>query len=66
MREMERFTRFWADEVGQDLTEYALLLAFVCLAAAAIFIVSAGNFLGIWSASNTVLSKGNQAAHGGS
>lgn len=57
--------RFWTDEQGQDMTEYALLLAFVCLASAALLIVSTNSFLGIWSASNSVLSKGNQAAHGG-
>ena len=30
--------RFWQEEEGQDLIEYTLLLAFVCLVAAAIFI----------------------------
>ena len=34
--------RFWREEQGQDLIEYTLLLAFVALASASIF-MSAGN-----------------------
>jgi Flp pilus assembly pilin Flp len=30
--------KFWRDEQGQDLVEYALLVAFVALASAAIFL----------------------------
>ena len=38
---MKLFQRFLKDEQGQDLIEYTLLMAFVALASAAIF-VSAG------------------------
>lgn len=31
---------FWTDQQGQDLTEYALMLAFVVLAAASLFLTS--------------------------
>ena len=41
--------QFVRDEEGQDLVEYTLLLAFVCLASAALFI-NAGTSLGtIWT-----------------
>jgi Flp pilus assembly pilin Flp len=36
-------TRFLQDEQGQDLIEYTLLLAFVCLASAALFISVGGS-----------------------
>ena len=40
--------RFFRDDQGQDLIEYVLLLAFVGLASAALFI-SAGNGIGtVW------------------
>jgi len=42
--------RFLNDEQGQDLIEYTLLLAFVCLASAALFISVGGSVSGIWSA----------------
>ena len=34
---------FWNDEQGQDLIEYTLLLAFVALASAALFIGAGGS-----------------------
>jgi Flp pilus assembly pilin Flp len=40
---------FVKDEQGQDLIEYTLLLAFVCLASAALFISAGGSVGGIWS-----------------
>ena len=53
---------FVNDEQGQDLIEYTLLLAFVCLASAALFI-SAGNAInGIWTQANSRLSAANAAA----
>lgn len=46
----------WTDERGQDLIEYTLLLAFVALASAALFLSPAGSVNAIWSASNSRLS----------
>jgi len=38
MRDMRRcFEDFWRDERGQDLVEYALCVAFIVLASAALF-----------------------------
>lgn len=54
--------RFLNDEQGQDLIEYTLLLAFVCLASAALFISAGGSVGGIWSATNSQLAVANTSA----
>jgi Flp pilus assembly pilin Flp len=46
----------WRDEAGQDLIEYTLLMAFVALSSAALFISAGTNVSKIWSVSNTTLS----------
>jgi Flp pilus assembly pilin Flp len=53
---------FRNDEQGQDLIEYTLLMAFVALAAAAIFIGAGGSVSGIWTQANTQLAAANTAA----
>ncbi|MGO9095423.1 MAG: Flp family type IVb pilin [Bryobacteraceae bacterium] len=45
------------DEQGQDLIEYTLLLAFVALAAAALFIGSGGYVTTIWTVANNRLNS---------
>ena len=52
-------TQLWKDEQGQDLIEYTLLLAFVALASAAVFVSAGGNINGIWSSANTQLASAN-------
>ena len=52
-------------EQGQDLIEYTLLLAFVVLASAALFISAGGSIKGIWAQSNVILTQANTAATGG-
>jgi Flp pilus assembly pilin Flp len=54
--------RFLRDEQGQDLVEYTLLLAFVCLASAALFIGAGLQLSGIWSVANSRLSNASAAA----
>jgi Flp pilus assembly pilin Flp len=49
----------WNEEQGQDLIEYTLLLAFVALASAALFIGAGGNVKGIWAMTNSQLSYAN-------
>jgi Flp pilus assembly pilin Flp len=39
---------FWQEESGQDLIEYTLLMAFVALASASIFIGAGGSVSSIW------------------
>ena len=52
-----RFLRdFLGDDHGQDLIEYTLLLAFVALASAALFISAGGSVNTIWSVANSQLS----------
>jgi Flp pilus assembly pilin Flp len=55
-------TKFLLDEQGQDLIEYTLLLAFVCLASAALFISVGGSVGGIWNTANSQLTRANTAA----
>jgi Flp pilus assembly pilin Flp len=50
------------DERGQDLIEYTLLLAFVALASAALFIGAGGRVSTIWTAANNQLSKAAASA----
>jgi Flp pilus assembly pilin Flp len=59
---MTLLRNFWTDERGQDLIEYTLLMAFVALASAALFIGAGGSIRGIWEASNTQLAAANTAA----
>ena len=58
----ELFVRFIRDEQGQDLIEYTLLLAFVCLASAALFIGAGNTLAGIWSTTNSILVNANSLA----
>ena len=53
---------FFADERGQDLIEYTLLMAFVALASAVIFIGTGSSISGIWGSSNTQLTTANTSA----
>ena len=53
---------FWHDGQGQDLIEYTLLLAFVALATAAIFLVAGGSISGIWSTTNSQLVAASSSA----
>ena len=50
-----------ADE-GQDLIEYTLLMAFVALASAALFLGAGGSIKGIWSTTNSQLEAANTSA----
>jgi Flp pilus assembly pilin Flp len=50
---------FWNDEQGQDLIEYTLLMAFVALASAALFIGAGGSVKGIWTKTSTQLAAAN-------
>jgi Flp pilus assembly pilin Flp len=54
--------QFVREEEGQDLVEYTLLLAFVCLASAALFIGAGNSLKGIWADANGILVNANTAA----
>jgi len=56
---------FLRDDSGQDLIEYALLLAFICLFSAAVFISVGQDISGIWSGAKTATSTASSAAKTG-
>ena len=57
------FKQFLKDESGQDLIEYTLLMAFVALASASIFIGAGGSVATIWnSASNQLVNAASAAS----
>ena len=59
---MSLIKSFFVEEAGQDLIEYTLLLAFVALVSAAIFIQAGNSTAGIWKVANQQLSAANAAA----
>jgi Flp pilus assembly pilin Flp len=62
MNKLETVRNFWRDDQGQDLIEYTLLMAFVALASATLFIGAGGSISGIWTTTNTQLAAANTAA----
>ena len=59
---MTRLQNFWNDDQGQDLIEYTLLMAFVALASAALFLGAGGSIKGIWSVTNSQLAAASTQA----
>ena len=59
---MTLLRNFWMAEEGQDLIEYTLLMAFVALASAALFLSAGKSVKGIWSSSNSQLTAANTNA----
>lgn len=60
---MNKMLRSFVNEnQGQDLVEYTLLLAMVCLVSAALMINGGGSITGIWTAANSRLAEGNSTA----
>jgi Flp pilus assembly pilin Flp len=61
---MKQFiSRFVREEEGQDLVEYTLLLAFVCLASAALFIGAGKSMANIWVDTNLIVTNAGQVAN---
>jgi Flp pilus assembly pilin Flp len=59
---MTYLRNFWNEDQGQDLIEYTLLMAFVALASAALFLGAGGSIKGIWSVTNSQLASANSSA----
>ena len=57
------WNRFLRAEEGQDLVEYTLLLAFVCLASAALFIGAGKSMASIWTDTNVILTSAGVVAN---
>jgi Flp pilus assembly pilin Flp len=53
---------FLRDEQGQNLIEYSLLLAFITLGSAALFMGAGKSVQGIWAATNSQLAAANTSA----
>jgi Flp pilus assembly pilin Flp len=49
-------------EDGQDLVEYSLLLAFIAVLTAALFLYNSGAVAGIWTATTNNLGAASSAA----
>ena len=56
------FMNFVKDEQGQDLIEYTLLMAFIALASAAIFVSAGTSVNTIWKSASTQLSSAASVA----
>jgi Flp pilus assembly pilin Flp len=56
------FREFLKDEKGQDLIEYTLLMAFITLASAVIFVKAGKSISGIWGVASNQLSNAAAAA----
>jgi pilus assembly protein Flp/PilA len=54
--------RLWKEEEGQDLIEYALLVALIALGAAAVFPAIGATISGVFTRANTCLSGGTVAS----
>jgi Flp pilus assembly pilin Flp len=54
--------QFLFDDQGQDLIEYTLLMAFVALASAALFLGAGSSIMGIWVTTNNQLAQANSQA----
>ena len=59
VKTMNSVRKFWNDDQGQDLIEYSLLISFVALASAGLFLFAGGSIRGIWTASNSQLTAAN-------
>ncbi|HEY2016240.1 MAG TPA: hypothetical protein VGH38_22205 [Bryobacteraceae bacterium] len=56
------FSNFVHEQDGQDLIEYTLLMAFVALASAALFIGAGGSINAIWTTGNAQLANAATSA----
>ena len=59
---LSRIKMFWQDESGQDLIEYTLLLAFIALASASLYLSAGNSVQGIWSQTSSQLVAANSGS----
>lgn len=59
---LQRLTRLWLDEDGQDIVEYSLLITFIAIAT--MWVVAGGRptVNAIWTGANTTITTANTAA----
>jgi Flp pilus assembly pilin Flp len=56
---------FFRNEQGQDLAEYALIVAFIAIVGGAVFASSGGSIARIWSTASSITSSANSLLSGG-
>lgn len=49
--------KFWRNNVGQDLAEYCLLTALLCLIALGVIIHASGGLQNLWTTANSTLAS---------
>lgn len=49
----------WKKEHGGDVSEYTLLISFLLLVSACLFLSSASNVSSVWQAANSFMSRGS-------
>ena len=59
---LKQLNIFLADEQGQDLIEYSLLLGLILLSSAAILVAGGASMQGIWGTGSSQLSAANAAS----
>ena len=59
---MKLLQSLWQGDQGQDLIEYTLLMAFIAMASAALFIGAGASIKGIWSVTNSQLAAASAQA----
>jgi len=51
--------RLWRDEDGGDVSEYTLLITFLLLISACLFLSSASNVSSVWQVANSFITRGS-------
>jgi Flp pilus assembly pilin Flp len=54
--------RLWKNEDGGDVSEYTLLITFLLLVSACLFLSSATNVSSVWQAANSFISRGSSGS----
>ncbi|HET7560734.1 MAG TPA: Flp family type IVb pilin [Limnochordia bacterium] len=53
---LQRFSQFWADESGQGMVEYGLILALIAVVVVGVLVTLGGGIKGIFQKANNCLS----------
>ena len=62
--ELQRLAKFFREQLGQDLIEYTLLLAFVALGVIGLLAPTGSSISGLWSSANSTIALGTASSPG--
>ena len=62
---VSKLRRLFTEQIGQDLSEYCLLIAFIVLLATGIFVKVSGGLQSVWTTGNTTLANAATVSGGG-